>query len=156
TRAAATAQRRPALVEVCVTGCLKPWAIPDRWNDTNGDGVLDPGESYDPVTTGFQAPRDVGMRVVLKQGDPQLTISQGFFFPVCFPPLGGAQRPITGGSAYRDWIADCAPYPVSVGDALLIQPGNMSGPTRQGARDLIALDPGAYWNSSTKTVAGST
>jgi hypothetical protein len=30
----------------------------------------------------------------------------------------------------------------------------MVGPTRQGVDDLIALDPGATWNDSTKTISG--
>ena len=31
----------------------------------------------------------------------------------------------------------------------------MEGPTIQGAEDLIAQDPGAYWDNSTNTVKGS-
>ena len=31
----------------------------------------------------------------------------------------------------------------------------MGGPTIQGADDLIAKDPGAYWDNSTNTVKGS-
>jgi hypothetical protein len=69
-------------------GASSTWAIPDRWNDVNGNGTLEAGEPYNPVTTGYQAPRDVGMTVVLKQGDPHDTIAPGVFYPVCFPPLG--------------------------------------------------------------------
>ena len=29
---------------VCATGCVKPWAIPDRWSDTNGNGKYDAGD----------------------------------------------------------------------------------------------------------------
>jgi hypothetical protein len=38
---------------------------------------------------------------------------------------------------------------------LQIEPGNMAGPTKQGASDLIDLDPGAHWSSSKKSVVGS-
>jgi hypothetical protein len=33
------------------------------------------------------------------------------------------------------------------GDLLLAEPGNMTGPTKQGIDDLIAKDPNAYWDS---------
>ena len=44
---------------------------------------------------------------------------------------------------------------VSIGDTLRILTGNKVGPTRQGLADLIALDPGAYWDSVNRRVAGS-
>ena len=33
------------------------------------------------------------------------------------------------------------------GDLLLMEPGNMVGPTTQGIEDLIAQDPDAYWDT---------
>jgi hypothetical protein len=74
---------------------------------------------------------------------------------VNFPPLGDGEKPLTGASWYRRWIADCSPYLVEVGDRLQLEPGRMVGPTKQGMQDLIAQDPNAYWNPSTKTVQGS-
>ncbi len=149
-RARATAR----VTKVCATDCVKPWAIPDRWNDTIANGIYDVGEAYDPVGTGYVAPQDVGVRVVLKAGTGQ-AIAPGQYYPVDFPPLGYGQNPLTGGSYYRDWIASCAPYPVAIGDSLQLEPGNMVGPTTQGAADLVALDPGAYWDAGSKSVRGS-
>jgi hypothetical protein len=51
-----------------------------------------------------------------------------------------------GGNCYRDAIASCVTLPVNPPQLLTNEPGNMVGPTRQGVDDLIALDPGAYWD----------
>lgn len=142
--------------DVCSSRCLKPWAVPDRWNDTNNNGVWDPGEYYDKDNTGYVAPRDVGSQVVLKVGRPEDTVTSGFFYAVNFPPLGdGEGKPLTGAAWYRRWIADCTPYTVEVGDRLQVEPGRMVGPTGQGVRHLIDLDPGAHWNPATGMVEGS-
>ena len=37
-------------------------------------------------------------------------------------------------------------------DPLIQEPGNMVGPTVQGIEDLIAKDPGAYWDTATNKV----
>lgn len=142
--------------DVCGSKCIKPWVIPDRWADADSDGVADPGE-YDPDATGYQAPQDVGVQIVLKVGNPHQTIAPGIFYPVDFPPLDKyGIKPYTGGDKYREWIADCSPWMIEPGDNLQLEPGNMVGPTRQGMDDLIAQDPGAYWDPSTKTIANST
>ena len=180
-----TAVASAELVNLCATDCLKPWAIPDRWDDANGNGEYDggdtytdsngndlfdigepytdddgnggytPPEFYDPLLTGYLAPGDVGFAITLKAGNPQQALEPGHYFPVDMPPLGGEQSPLTGGAWYREWIRVCAPYVVNVGDSLQVEPGNMVGPTIQGMNDLIDLDPDAYWNSSTNQIAGS-
>ncbi len=143
--------------DVCATSCIKPWAIPDRWNDINGNGRMDAGEIYDPDGTGYLAPGDVGARVVLKVGNPQQAMASGQFYPIDLPPLdcNCGENPQTGGAQYRWNIANCNPYTVAPGDRLQLEPGNMVGPTRQGMQELIDADPGAYWDSSEKTVKGS-
>lgn len=142
--------------DVCGSKCIKPWAIPDRWEDANGNGVADPGE-YDPDVTGYQAPRDVGEVVVLKVGNPQKAIAPGIYYPVNFPPIDKypGVDPIPGGDMYRKWISDCEPYLVEPGDWLRLEKGNMAGPTRQGMQALIDQDPTARWDNATKTVVNS-
>lgn len=142
--------------DVCSAACIKPWAIPDRWNDANGNGLLDAGE-YDPVTTGYNAPGDVGVSVVLKVGTPGAALAPGQFFPVDLPPIDCTcgVDPQPGGDAYRENIAGCNPYPVHVGDRLATENGNMVGPTRQGMQALIDADPGAYWSVTDNAVRGS-
>ena len=143
--------------DVCITNCLKPWSVPDRWDDANANGIYDDGEYYDPDHTGFVAPVDVGAEIVLKVGNPQQAIEPGIFFPVNFPPLNNdyGENPLTGGDWYRQWISDCEPYPIGVGDQLQLEPGNMVGPTMQGMENLIAQDPNAYWDPVEQTIKNS-
>ncbi len=142
--------------DVCGSKCIKPWVIPDRYNDINGDGECDPGE-YDPDVTGYRAPVDVGVEITLKVGNPHQTIAPGIFFPCDFPPLDNEEgiKPYTGGDMYRQWISECEPFMVEEGDRLQLEPGNMVGPTSQGMDNLIAQDPGARWDSGTHTVVNS-
>jgi hypothetical protein len=171
---------------VCGSSCFKPWSVPDRWDDVNmngefdyaepftdsnangqwdageafedgnGNTVWDPDEPYDPQTTGYLPPADVGLRITLKTGQPHDAIVPGFFYAVDLPPLHDpAGEPETGGDKYREHIAECAPYTIMLGDSLQVEPGNMVGPTKQGVRDLIDQDPGATWDPNTKSVVGS-
>jgi hypothetical protein len=142
--------------DVCSSECLKPWAIPDRFDDANSNGIFDTGDSYDPDVTGYQAPGDIGLQIVLKMGNPQQAVTPGHFFPVDFPPLDyPGENPLTGGDWYRTWIYDCNPYLVGPGDRLQLEPGNMSGPTKQGVEELVALDPNARWDAGSQTVVNS-
>jgi Flp pilus assembly protein TadG len=151
-----TATSAAMVYDICGARCLKPWAIPDRWDDDNGDGIYDHGEYYDRDGTGYTAAVDVGTQIVLKVGEPSETIESGVFFPITFPPLDTGQgKPQTGADKYREWIAGCAPYLVNEGDRLMIEPGNMVGPTYLGMEDLTAEDPNAYWDDYSEFVNGS-
>jgi Flp pilus assembly protein TadG len=143
--------------DVCGSRCLRPWAIPDRFNDANANGVFDAGDTYDPLNTGYVAPADVGAPIMLKAGNPQQAIEPGIFFPVNYPPLNKypGESPLTGGDWYREWISECAPYLVEPGDQLQLEPGNMVGPTNQGMDELIAADPNAQWDAGSKTIINS-
>ena len=152
-----TAHAVAEVYDVCESQCVKPWAVPDRWGDTNGNNRVDAGEPYDPITTGYQAPGDIGSTIVLKVGNPQSAIAPGQFFPIDLPPLncGCGVNPQSGGADYRWNISNCNPYFVGEGDQLQVEPGNMVGPTKQGVQELVDQDPGAYWNSSTRGIEGS-
>lgn len=147
-----SAEAYASFLPICATDCLKPWCIPDRWIDTNHNKKWDEGEPYDPITTGYQAPNDIGVQVTLKPSGPEW--ESEWYFAVDFPPINTGD-PVTGADAYRMWISECEPYMVSLGDQLQIEPGNMNGPTNQGLEDLIELDPGAQWDPITKTVINS-
>jgi hypothetical protein len=151
--------------------CLKPWAVPDKWfdyNDTPQDNVWtwddqferyyengpnagqllpNPVDVYEPPSSsgpgsGFRLPEDHGVHVRLKAGNPQQTLTAGWFFPIDLPRIG---EPMTGGDRYRENIYSCNSVPVLIGDLIWNEPGNMIGPTSQGVRDLIAQDPDAHW-----------
>lgn len=139
------------------TACLKPWALPDAWDDADLDGEYDPGEYYEAGVTSYGTnyrmnDRDVGTILIVKQADPQDAIAPGQFFPIDLPI---ADSPDTGGARYRDNIANCNAEPVSIGDILYTENGNMIGPTKQGVEELISRDPGAYWDEGANQIANS-
>ena len=134
---------------------LKPWGIPYPWEDTDGDGLFDAGETVHrdcpdgvPDPSRYFCP---GTRVILKIGTPKGSSKNpnngipstqqesGHFFGLA---LDG-----TGGSAYRDTIVNGSQTAYSVGDAITLEPGNMVGPTRQGTNELIDADPQSAWNN---------
>jgi hypothetical protein len=138
----------------CGAKCLKPFSPPDRWYDANGDGNWNPadGDYYDPVTTGYMSQDDIGDTVILYLGDPNdPDFKMGWYYPIRYPGDQGADD-------YREGIKECCHHPtaiVHIGDRLEIEPGGMVGPTKQGLKDLIALDDGAYWDDLADSVAGS-
>ncbi len=118
---------------VCATDCVKPWSIPDRWQDLDGDEEFDygepytdlngndqwdlgepfddedgngqytPDEPYDPVSTGYLPPADVGIRLMLKSGSPHDAIVPSFFYAVCLPPLHSPEGPPQTGANIYRW-----------------------------------------------------
>jgi hypothetical protein len=106
-----------------------------------------PGGQYGPNGTGYTRDSvslggsDYGTLLTIKQGNPQNQISPGWFQPVDLS-CG------TGGACYRAAISGCDAMVVGPGTVLTVEPGNMIGPTAQGMRDLIALDPAARWDTS--------
>ena len=153
--------------------CLKPWGVPDKWIERypvagpwtpnvrfnkyydQGNQTGDPLPTPDLYTaptrndpgTGFTLDNDYGTELVLKPGNPQQATSPGWFYPL--------QLTEPGGDEYRDNIANCADTVWGIGDDVPVEPGNMIGPTAQGVRDLIALDPGARWDPNEQLVVNS-
>ena len=176
----ATATARVAVANA--SECMKPFAIPDKWldiydvtapvdtgwtaDDTYETGLqqgstwtpLNPPDVYTPPSsngpgTGFTVAADLGLQVVLKQGGPSTSLSPGVYEPVRLPSL---TCPIpSGAQCYSTSIATCNGLPISIGDTLQSENGNMIGPTSQGVQALIALDPTATWDPATKSVINS-
>jgi hypothetical protein len=136
------------------------WSSEDSFEryERNGGAVLTPtadyyeapdtsGGMYAPYGTGYTRDStalggsDHGRYTVLKAGGPADAIAPGWYHPVVINPDEGP-----GGDNYRENIATCDPTIIGPGTVLDVEPGNMVGPTRQGMRDLIALDPAARWN----------
>ncbi len=139
------------------SSCLKPWALPDAYDDLNNSGGYDTGDYYQANVTSYGTDyrsngNDIGYQMTVKQANPNASIASGQFFPIDLPLPDG---PDTGGDKYRSNIVSCNGTSVSIGDDLYTENGNMIGPTKQGVLDLIDLDPGAYWDTSTNTVANS-
>jgi len=150
------------------TKCLKPFSPPAKftWNDAcdsdkkyKNNGALDSGSVCEVASVQVQGygSSDLGTQIVLKIGDSHDTTTPGHYQPVDYPPANTG-NPVSGGATYRLNIAGCTASNNTVvrnGDELAIEPGNMTGPTNQGMDDLIATDPGAYWDSATNSIKGS-
>jgi hypothetical protein len=135
---------------ICGYHCLVPFCPPDKWDDADNDGVYDAGEFYDPITTGYMAPDDIGDTVRLHLGKEGDAPKMGWYYPVRFPGYSGADD-------YRTWICDCldASVMINIGDQLQMEPGAMVGPTKDGLDCIITKDPLAYWDTLTNTVVSS-
>ena len=141
--------------------CVKPFTIPDRWIETSvppnntftmfdnqGTRLPNPDGYYaGPNGTGYNA-LDKGLQLVLNASEGT-SIAASSYYPLALPDS-------TGGSDYRANISNCSLAEISLNDLIPAAPGNKTGPTKQGVQDLINLDPGAYWNTATNSVANST
>jgi hypothetical protein len=152
--------------------CVKPFAPPDAYRDSNGNGQYDATDYYNTAETGYGSnerngqpsdnkidpkgttyTRDWGRPVVLKEGAPGETLTPSQYFPITLPEKGGGYT--SGADDFRDAIAGCKSATIHIGDVIPTEPGRMWGPTAQGSRDLIAQDPGATWNVAAGSVGGS-
>jgi len=166
--ATATAAAYPADAATCVL----PFTLPDRWEEHTRCGtgtctwqptdtfemfarqgqhynagpplaiqdVYHPPGNPSVPTTGYNATRDKGLPLVLKAANGD-QIAPSIYNPWAIP--GG-----TGADYYRANIGGCNTTIVPVGTLLAPEPGNMVGPTQQGMDELIASDPGAYWEEA--------
>ena len=153
--ATATAEASPANAMACV----KPFTIPDKWTEkqTPGWDMNDTFEIYDqhgnpmankdiyvpagqPGYTGYSMIADKGQMLMIRAGTGN-NLEPSFYFSIA---IGG----ITGGSEYRWNIANCNTTMMHFGDLLVMEPGNMNGPTVSGVQDLYNADPTAYWDTS--------
>jgi Flp pilus assembly protein TadG len=162
--ATATAEASPANAMTCV----KPFTIPDKWIE-NQTAPWDGTDTYDafdnkgvplanpdiyipadqPGYTGYNQAANHGQLLTIRAATGN-NITVSFYFSLS---IGGMDY--AGGDPYRWNIANCNTTIMHWGDMLIQEPGAMAGPTVQGADELIARDPGAYWDDSTKTVKGS-
>jgi hypothetical protein len=88
-----------------------------------------------------------GVRLVLRSGQGD-QIQSSFYFSL-------AMTDDTGGDDYRWNIANCNRSIYKWNDPLVQEPGDKEGPTIQGIEELIARDPGAYWDDGTNGVKNS-
>jgi len=148
--------------------CVKPFTIPDKWTEKqtppwdgtdtydafNNKGVpLANPDIYIPADqpgyTGYNQESNRGQLLTIRAATGN-NITSSFYFSLS---LG---KPVITGGAEYDWnIANCNTTSYYWNDPLTQEPGAMAGPTIHGADALIARDPGAYWDPSTKSVKGS-
>jgi hypothetical protein len=102
-----------------------------------------------PGYTGYNQEANRGQLLTIRAATGN-NITVSFYFSLAIGGMSG-----TGGDDYSWNIANCNTTIMYWGDKLIQEPGAMAGPTIQGAEELIARDPGAYWDDSSKTVKGS-
>jgi hypothetical protein len=154
--------------------CVKPFMIPDRWDEATGafDPLSSTFEMYDnqgnplpPGTADTYVPanqtgytgytnEDRGMELILRAGtgnNIEPTAYQSWSMP--------GNNGMIGGEWYRNNIRSCNRTLISIdlNNPLFLtqEPGAMEGPTMQGIDELMALDPNAHWNTSCRCVMGS-
>jgi Flp pilus assembly protein TadG len=145
--------------------CVKPFTIPDKWSEKqtppwdssdgfdryNNKGVLlanpdvyvpqyDGSGGANSGYSGYNTEANRGMQLVLR-ASTGTNIQPSFYFSL-------AMTSDTGADDYRWNIANCNTSIYHWNDPLVQEPGNQAGPTAQGVAELIAKDPGAYWEQS--------
>jgi hypothetical protein len=155
----ATAEAAPANA----MSCVKPFTIPDRWEE-HGNPGWDPGDTFDRYDahsgevienadvyhgsgSGYDSTEDRGLYLTIRAGTGD-QIESSMYYSWMMP--GGS-----GGDWYRGNIAQCNNWVSHINDQIIQEPGNMVGPTEQGVDDLLAMDPNAYWDSSTRRVVST-
>lgn len=166
--ARATAEAAPAGAAIC----LKPFTLPDAWDDENDNGAYDPGEYYEAPETGYGSDwrngqpsqngidpngttydDDFGRPLLVKEGDASGTLVASWYFPWDVPQVDG--QPVVGANRYRWNIGNCNTSIVQLGQEYMFENGGMQGPTRQGIEALLAKDQDAEWDTDADSVVGS-
>jgi len=124
------------------TNCLKPWAIPDKWQDNydttkpidtawtdddtfdtvdgNRNPVPNPdvyvAPTKDSPGTGYTLAADLGVKETLKTQNPKDALAPGVFAPIQLPMVGPPVRLATGAKDYEDNIAGCNGVPITIDD----------------------------------------
>ncbi len=164
-RATATAQ----VLYGDATDCVKPLALPDRWdelrnnvgpptwemNDTferyapNGTLLSPPVDFYQPPTP-FPGPNGTGFsRDVHYARQFEMHPS-----PNPLVDLAGGERLVPlqidgpGPGAFLNTFTSCSPRVVRPGDRFDVELSNVNGETGEALSELIGRDPGATWNTS--------
>jgi hypothetical protein len=147
------------------TKCVKPWAIPDKWQEfnptagpwqqdseftryvqtgNNAGALTSPADVYirpgQPGHSGMTVEADYGQIMTLKFGLGSQSARPGLFWPVVLTPGE------VGGAAYENNISRCNQTAIGPGTILAPEPGAKIGPTAHGMADLIAQDSAARWD----------
>jgi hypothetical protein len=158
--ATATAEATPANSATCVA----PLSIPDKWierqtpswdtSDTFNAFPSNPSlqpDVYRPATetdyTGYSATTDKGLQLSLNAFSGT-NITANAYFPLRLPGSSGA-------ADLQSNASSCNSASLHFFDALTAEPGSVTAALSQGMRDLIAEDPGAYWDTADGKVVSS-
>jgi hypothetical protein len=137
--------------------CLKPWITPDRWPE--GEPVSSYIGPYYAGHTGYNVETDIGLQLVLKEGEPG-GMSSGWTGTISLPNPPGTPE-------YEANIAGCNPTVVGIATeeetcpevdepdgCVRVRTGVQQGQTVHGLETLLAPDATGYWDTSTNKPAG--
>jgi hypothetical protein len=120
----------------------------------------DPGTGFAPFDADGNPTSDYGLQFTLKIGSSESRLSAGWFLALDLPNPDGSTG--SGATDYRNNIKSCNSTVFKIGDTIPTETGDMIGPTRQGVAGggpggmgLTQKDPGATWNTTTKSIDGS-
>jgi hypothetical protein len=168
-RATATAQATASNA----SNCLKPWIIPDKWeehspvnpgvwnattstfatmtgNGNNQAPLVNPDQYRPPTSstmTGFRAsgtPNDIGLELMLKAPQPSQQNGGGAVGPGWVYPVR-LNEDEAGANVYMNDIQHCSNELIAIGTLLRSENGIMVGPTMHGVDPLINADLSAEW-----------
>jgi hypothetical protein len=125
-KASATAE----IIKVIGTTGMAPLAVPDYQYHYG-----------DPVTL------KAGKIINDNDDPPHGDLNNSWHYPVCFPPINRGD-PETGAAVYEDNLTNGTDHYAKKGDVLLVEPGEMTGPTKKGVDAILNRDPAAQWNGS--------
>jgi hypothetical protein len=158
--AAATAEVVPANEATCVA----PLAIPDKWTERQTP-AWDTGDTfnafpsnpsvqpdiYHPASaanyTGYSSTADKGLQLTLSAFSGTNVTANSYFAL----RLQGS----SGAADLQSNVSHCNNALLHFFDVLTNEPGNMTAAIAQGMQDVIAEDPGAYWDAATNRVVSS-
>jgi hypothetical protein len=112
------------------SNCLKPWLIPDKFTDVNGNGVFDlpvNGVGGDTYTAPGWTLDDVGTVLTLNPGSSHDAVAPSMYFQVDV-------------NNYFDDIVGCELFK-GIGDWVDTAPGFSNGLTKKGVNQLTANGP---------------
>jgi len=147
------------------TDCVRPLAVPDKWQELRGDvppagwdvldsfdryhlgALLTPADFYQPPGaggngTGYSrgptggSAGDYGANVEFAPAVIPGKASASFFLPVHIAP----------GGTFAGDLASCSSRIVEPGDTLQVELNNVAGEFAQGVLSLIGQDPAASWS----------
>ncbi|WP_237559863.1 TadE/TadG family type IV pilus assembly protein [Desulfohalovibrio reitneri] len=164
------ATARAGLSGACSSRCVKPFSIPTKfaWDDTcespgssyyrNGEMDSDSACEKNSIMIIGYGDEDVGTQVTLKPGDPSDAVVPSHYNLINLPPVNKG-TPVTGASEVRENIRGCEgsnnQAVVEKDDELQLEPGNTTGPTKQGVKEVLSEDPYATWDDATNSIQNS-
>jgi hypothetical protein len=152
------------------TNCLRPWAIPDKWTESDAATLPFDFKKYQdgsgaplaPPHDDYQPPSSTGIGTGLTFATSNLALGDlGLtLLPITYDDLTNPANKIFQGSlvpldlagGYAASLAACNGQIVSVGDQISLSP---TAPQPSDFTTMLDADPAASWNAGLRTIVDS-